>query len=348
MKHKLILFVSGLFICSCSGFNSNNQLNTDTSASRGHLIYSNDLSNAITAFIPSVVEVFCLMEYDVEHYFYNLSSGKHIADESSPTHYQLKSENGIFYDKKNFRAYGGGMIIGATDTEYLILTSRHIVNHADTLINYIKEEGKNTDVPRMRAFLKRIRFAARGQRLSVVKTARVLAGDARADLALISVNRRGNIGKVFKGGVIQNMENVWGSLAVIAGYPSEILQVAMGLTSAAPYPGNFSLDINGTFGYSGGPVFLFDATGGLSFAGIGRSIPGKRVFHVAPDSTLQFATKLLPADIGRLQVEEVPVFGAARMYAVDMRFITRFLTEAMPDLRKKGFVLSKGFENLLD
>ncbi len=348
MRLQLLLPVLSLVIFACSVPHSQHRQAVIKDAARGKLIYSHDLSEAITNFIPSTVEVICTMNYDIEHYFYHLSSGEHIKDENSPTGYQLRDGESILRDKKNFRAFGGGVIVGDSDDEFLILTSRHIIVQEDTIIHYITKKGKNTPVARMRAFLTHIRFTVRGQRHSLEKTARILAGDARADLALVAVSKRGQIGEVFQGSVIHAMNNVWGSLAVIAGYPSEILQVAMGLTSAAPYPGNFSLDINGTFGYSGGPVFLFDDRQELAFAGIGRSIPGKRIFHVVPDSTLQFATKLLPSDIGRLQIEEVPVFGAARMYAVDIRFIKRFLSEAIEGLSKKGFNLAKGFEEILN
>lgn len=346
MRQKLYLILVFLIVYSCASTTDLQQQNTGE-ANRGKLIYSHDLSEAITRFIPSTVEVICTMNYDVEHYFYNTSAGEYIVDKTSPTGYQLQAKKPVLREKKNFRAFGGGVIIGDSKDEFLILTSRHIVVQEDTIVNFIKKNGEDTSVPRMRAFLDRIHFSARGQRHSLVKNARVVAGDSRADLALVAVSKRGRIGKIFYGHVIKELKNVWGSLAVIAGYPSEILQVAMGLTSAAPYPGNFSLDINGTFGYSGGPVFLFDDRQELAFAGIGRSIPGKRVYHVVPDSSLQFATKLLPTDIGNLQIEEVPVLGAARMYAVDIRFIKRFLSEAMQDLGKRGFRLASGFQKML-
>ncbi len=239
MRQLLISIGLSLLIFTCSGSNQNSNKRTAALPNRGNLVYSHDLAKSITRFIPSVVEVLCMMEYDVEHYYYQFSAGQYIADASSPTGYQLKIENGILYDEKNFRAFGGGLIIGWNEKEYLILTSRHIVTQKDTIVHFIKEEGKDTPVARTRAFLKKLRFAVRGYRHSGLKKARVRADDSRADLALISAYKRGNIGDPFSGGVINKMENVWGALAVIAGYPAEILQVAMGLTSAAPYPGNF-------------------------------------------------------------------------------------------------------------
>lgn len=347
MRHISIYFMVYFLFLSCGGTNSSIPPSEIGSLSRGSIIYSHDLSDAITDFLPSVVEVICMMDYDVEHYVYQIEDGQYIIDATSPTGFRLEPGAGILKDKKNFRAFGGGLIVGWSDREYLILTSRHIVTQEDTVTHYVKENGDDTPIIRTQAFLRRLRFAIRGQQHSYLREARVVADDSRADLALVAVLKRDKVGEAYKGSVIKSFENVWGSLAVIAGYPSEILQIAMGLTSAAPYPGNFSLDVNGTFGYSGGPVFTFDEQKGLSFAGVGRSIPGKHVFHVAPDSTLQFATKLLPSDIYHLQIEEIPVFGAARMYAVDIRFILRFLSDAMLELRKSGFELTEPFEKIL-
>lgn len=343
---KIILFCI-LLVTGCSSGRNGDGINSDRS-SKSQLVYSTDLSEQIEDVIPSVVEVVAILDYDVEHYQYERTEiGAYIKDPESKTGYKLQAKGGIKKDSQNIKSFGTGLIIGQSDSRFLILTSHHIVFNPDTISNYITEGRIQTDVVRTRAFLAQKQVAVRSQQFSILREAVIEASDPATDLALISVRSDSRLGQVFRGDLAEYSDKIWGKLGVIAGYPLEVLQISMGLTSGAPYPGNFSLDVSGTFGFSGGPVFLFEPEKGLSFAGIGRCIPGKRVFYVSPDSTLQFSTNLLPTDIQNLQITEMPLLNATRMYAIDLRFISRFIQKSQDQIRKKRFVITKGLQPIL-
>ncbi len=327
---------------SCSLWNQNNELRSDGYAT-DIPVYTHELAESVNKLIPSAINVVTFLSYDIEHFLHERrADGSFIRDDNSVTGYKLIGEK-IIKEENEIKSFGGGLIIGTSDTELLILTSRHIVIHKEEVTNYYFHNGKQTDVPRSRATLRHTESAVRPRFSTNIRPVRILADDPRADLALLVTRNDRRLGVKYEGRVAQDIYPIWGKLGVIVGYPDEVLQVSMGITGAAPYPGNFSIDITGTFGFSGGPVFLLDRKGGLAFAGIGKSVPGKTTFFVAPDSSMQFSTKLFPEDISSLEIRELPVLSQNRMYSVDVNYVINFLRENYPIIDRSEFRLGKGF-----
>ncbi len=307
------------------------------------LWFPNNLAREINRVLPSIIEVAAIVEYRVEEYVYELLDGKYIPDPNSPAGYRLKpGKAGIIESRTSTKAFGAGMVIGKSPTENLILTSRHIVVQKDTITDYIYLMNRYTDIPRTRAILTRNELGIRG-RNNMLRPAAILASDARMDLALITVARKDYLGQEYNGDVLINFSPVSGQFAIAVGYPDEMVQIAMGLTATAPYPGNFSLGIHGDFGFSGGPIFLFDPQKGLQLIGIGKSIPGQRLFYVAPDSSLRFKTRLTTVDIPHLLVDEMPVLAPHRIYGVKIEHVLRFIRNHLGLIERRGFRLSPAF-----
>ncbi len=308
-----------------------------------NLWFPNNLTREINRVLPSIVEVAAVLEYRVEEYVYELIKGKYIPDPNSPVGYRLKQgDAGIIKSKTSHKAFGAGLVIGKSLTENLILTSRHIVVQRDTITDYIYLMNRFTDIPRTRAILIRNELGIRGKH-NILRPATIMASDAKMDLALITVARKDYIGQEYKGDVLINFTPVSGQFAVAIGYPDEMIQIAMGFTASAPYPGNFSLGIHGDFGFSGGPVFLFDPARGLLLIGIGKSIPGQRLFYVTPDSSLRFKTRLTTVDVPHLMVDEMPMLAPHRIYAVRIDYVLRFLRENLGLIERRGFRLAPSF-----
>ena len=299
--------------------------------------------------MPSLVEVVSILDYNIENFVYDVSSGAYVRDPKSPVGYKLdrsEGQNGVIRNKENIQSFGGGLVIGESSENYLVLTSRHIVVHNDTLNYFMRLGGRQTDVLRSRAVIRDARLAIREQERNALYNASLIAESYRTDLALISYSKFQTLNRVYDGAVAENIYPIWGKLGVIMGYPDEVMQLAMGILSDSPYPGNFGININGTFGYSGGPVFLLSKKGALAFAGVGRSVPGKKYFIVQPDTSLQFSTKLFPEDISKLHVREVPILSQSRMYAVDAKAISRFLKETRARLITERFRLAPAFRRM--
>ncbi|RMD99893.1 MAG: serine protease [Calditrichaeota bacterium] len=337
-----LCFLIGLSSCTPFGRQKKSE---ETSRQNQILPFPENLTKAIQEILPSVVEVAAIVEYRVEEYQYELQNGRYIRDPASPVGYRLvKHDNkpGIVTSKANTKAFGAGLVIGLSTDRILILTSRHIVVQEDTLTDYIYLNNHYTDIPRTRAFLKRNELGVRGVS-NTLRAAELFAENARWDLALITAARRDFIGTQYVSHIAQKFEQVWGRFAVVVGYPNEIKQVAMGLTGDSPYPGNFSVGIHGDFGFSGGPVFLFDSGLGLSLIGVGKSVPGKKVFFVTPDSSLRFRTRLHNRDIPHLQVEEMAMLAPHRIYAVQIYQVLRFIREHLDMIERRGYKLSPEF-----
>ncbi|MDQ7054821.1 MAG: hypothetical protein Q9P14_18750 [candidate division KSB1 bacterium] len=308
-----------------------------------NLWFPNNLTREINRVLPSIIEVAAILEYQVEEYIYELINGKYIRDPNSPVGYRLKPGNaGIIQSKTSTKAFGAGLVIGKSLTENLILTSRHIVVQRDTITDYIYLMNRYTDIPRTRAILIRNDLGIRGQN-NILRPASIMASNAKMDLALITVARKDYIGKEYNGDVLVNFAPVSGQFAVAIGYPDEMIQIAMGFTASAPYPGNFSLGIHGDFGFSGGPIFLFDPAKGLLLIGIGKSIPGQRLFYVTPDSSLRFKTRLNTVDIPNLMIDEMPMLAPHRIYGVRIEYVLQFLRENLGLIERRGFRLTPAF-----
>ncbi len=346
MKKQLIIFLLIPLVLSCAFLNKNEKTALLDDAT-DIPIYTHELAESVNSLVPSVINVVTYLEYDIEHFMHvRRPDGSFIRDDESVTGYKLKKD-GIVKDKSEIKSFGGGLIIGESNTEMLILTSRHIVVHHEQVTHYFFHNGQRTDVPRSRATLKHTESAVRPRFSTTNRPVRILADDPRADLALVVTRHDRRLGVMYEGRVASDIYPIWGKLGVIVGYPDEVLQVAMGITGGAPYPGNFSIDITGTFGFSGGPVFLLDRRGGLAFAGIGKSVPGRTIFYVSPDSSLQYITKLYPEDITNLEIRRLPVLSQNRMYSVDINYVINFLRENYPVIDRSEFRLSKGFMQLI-
>ena len=310
-----------------------------------HLLFPTNLTRAVQAILPSVVEVAAVLEYRIEEFVYEKVEGRYIRDPESPVGYRLVNRDdfsGIIYSRSNTKAFGAGIVIGKSPSRYLILTSKHIVVQKDTIIDYIYINNRVTDIPRTRAILIHSELGVRGY-LNILKPALIEVTDPRLDLALISVRRRDLNAREFPAKVLPELQPVTGHFAVAIGYPDEIQQVAMGLTSAAPYPGNFSVGIHGDFGFSGGPILIFKPEDGLVLAGIGKSIPGKRMFFVTPDSSLWFRTRLNIQDIPHLKTEELPLLSPHRIYGIKIEHVLRFLHSQIGLLERKGYKIGGDF-----
>ena len=309
--------------------------------------FPNNLQNAISKALPSVIEVVAVLEYRIEEYAYETKDDEYIRDPNSPVGYKLRGHNsGIIESQAPITAFGGGIIIGANESEILILTSEHLVVHADTVTNFIYRRHKVSDIPRTRAFLVHEELSVRegGARL---RPARLVAADGRFDIALISVLKKDYLGHVYTGDVLGLAPPEIGTFAVVVGDPDEIQQVSIGLVNEAPYPGNFSVSVHGDFGFSGGPIFVFEAGAGLLFAGISKSVPGERIFFVTPDSSLRYTTQLSYSDVPHLQIEEIAVLSPLRIFGVEMKHLVNFLKKNMAYFDRKRFRLSPALEPFL-
>ncbi|MFQ5629485.1 MAG: hypothetical protein ACE5I1_12050, partial [bacterium] len=115
----------------------------------------------------------------------------------------------------------------------------------------------------------------------------------------------------------------------------------------APSPGNFSISTYGDFGYSGGPVFAYKPPDGFIFIGIGRSIPAKTIFYVAPDDNIQSRFYLTPTDIGHLKIRRLHFVNPSRMYAINMKYVAAFIKKNYTTITRDRFILSVNFRKLL-
>lgn len=328
-----------LLIVACA--EQNQKLSPDRiSTSAQGALFPDDMSAAVQEILPSIREVVSLLEYDVEEYRYVMRDDSYIKDPASPVGYRLKpGKDGVRTSKSNTQAFGAGLIVGESPKNFLLLTSRHVIVHEDTVTKYFYKDGKRTDIPRIRAFLRHYELGVRANS-GLIREAEVIADEVRSDLALISFSREHLLARPFDGDISMQKSPQVGQLGLIVGYPQEILQVGMGIVSPSPYPGNFSVSVSGNFGFSGGPVFLYSVRRGISFAGICKSIPGKRIYYIAPDSSLQITGKLLPDELEQLRIEMMTVLNSYRIYAVNNAFIFRFLREYLPMIKRHNFVLS--------
>jgi hypothetical protein len=345
MKTKAIsILLSLLVLLNCRSTNPRVEY-----SSENRQPFPYELTEEIKNVLPSVVEVVSIIEYEVHEYIYALDAvGDFIEDASSPFGFRFASTNPdsmILKRKESQIAFGSGVLIGSSQSAFLILTSRHVVFHEDSIVQYVKINKKKTNAPFLKAYLKRNDLAVRGRNNSLI-AARHLADEIKSDLALLAVSEKLIKGKVLDAKIAQKNTPEPGQLAVVIGYPDEIKQAALGLTGQAPYPGNFSISTYGDFGYSGGPVFAYSPPDGLVFIGIGRSIPAKTVYYIAPDEKIQNRFYLLPGDIQRLTIRRLNIVNPSRMYAINKKYVTDFIKKSYRKITDNDFVLAINFRNL--
>lgn len=308
-----------------------------------------ELTKKINDVLPSVVEVVSVIDYEVHEFIYALDAiGNFIEDASSPNGFRFASTNPdsmILKRKDSQIAFGSGVVVGSNQNAFLILTSRHVVFHEDSIVQYVEIDKKKTDAPLLKAYLKRHDLAVRGRNNNLIAAHR-LTDEIKSDLALLSVVGQPISGKVLDTKIEQKNTPELGQLAVVIGYPDEIKQAAIGLTGEAPYPGNFSISAYGDFGYSGGPVFTYLPPDGLVFVGIGRSIPAKAVFYIAPDEKIQSRFYLMPNDIHQLTIRRLNMVNPSRMYAINMKYVADFIKKNNRMISDENFVLGENFRKL--
>jgi S1-C subfamily serine protease len=303
---------------------------------------SPQLQEKVRRIVSSVVGVAAVFDYRLEFFYHEMAEGRFITDATSPTGYRLtKERDPITVAQKVQKVNGGGLIIYRDERKTLILTSEHILTSPDTILTFLRDAaGKTTNVPSTRAIKKRVTYHVIDQ-INQLVPAEVLHTDARADLGLVTVVSSPALGMPFPSTIAYKSEVQWGDLAYVFGYPREIKQLTTGIISPAPYPGTFSLDVVGRFGFSGGPVFVIRPDGELELAGIIRGVPVSKFSYVAPPPEALPGQNLAPGDLPKMTAEEFDLIEYGTVYAIGAEKIGRFLKASVPLLEKKGIYLPR-------
>lgn len=341
---RFLLIYSFIALQACTG--SRRQAGVLPPSSQFPLKLTQEIRNVL----PAVVEVVTIIEYDVEEYAYAMDAeGNYLPDPDSPFGFRFASshpDSMILRRRDQQVAFGSGVLIGKNQNAYLILTSRHIVFHEDSIVQYIETDTHKTTAPLFKAYLRRNDLAIRGENNALI-AARLIAEELRSDLALLEVSSRLISGALLNVPVAPPTQSTWGHLAIIVGFPDEIKQVSMGLTGTAPYPGNFSISTYGDFGFSGGPVFRYVPEEGLQFIGIGRSIPAKTLTFVGPDEKLSNRLFLSVRDIPNLRIQRFHLVNPSRIFAINLEYITAFIRKNYNMLISNKYILCESLRKVM-
>jgi hypothetical protein len=292
--------------------------------------------------VATVVGVTAVADYRFEFFQHEQVEGRFVPEAGSPTGYRLaKIANPILISKKLQKVNGGGIILYRDDRNTVILTCEHILTSPDTLRTYYRDaSGNETKVLASRGIKKRTMHQVINQ-INQMQSVEVLHADARVDLGLVLVATSPTLGAPFRYRIAYQNEVKWGDLAFVFGYPREIKQLTIGMISPAPYPGTFSLDVVGRFGFSGGPVFVVRPGGELELAGIIRGVPVNKLQYVAPPPEVPPGQPLTADDLTLLTAQEYDQIEYGMVYAVGAERIGKFLKESAPILEKKGIFLPR-------
>ncbi len=290
--------------------------------------------------VATVVGVTAVADYRLEFFQHEQVGGRFVPEAGSPTGYRLaKVAKPILISQKIQKVNGGGIIIYRDERNTVILTCEHILISPDTLRTYYRDAGGNeTKVLASRGIKKRTTHHVINQ-INQMQPVEVLHTDARVDLGLVLVATSPTLGAPFLHRIAYQNEVKWGDLAFVFGYPREIKQLTIGMISPAPYPGTFSLDVVGRFGFSGGPVFVVRPGGELELAGIIRGVPVNKLQYVAPPPEVPPGQPLTAEDLNLLTAQEYDQIEYGMVYAVSAERIGKFLKESLPILEKKGIFL---------
>ncbi|MDZ7311873.1 MAG: serine protease [candidate division KSB1 bacterium] len=307
-----------------------------------HGLISPRAQENIRSVVASVVGVAAMFDYRLDFFRYETVNGQFIPDAISPTGYRLaKVANPITTAKKIQKVHGGGLIIYRDDRNTVILTTEHILSSPDTIRTYYRDAaGNETKVLSSRAVKKRTTHHVIDQ-INQLLPAEVLHTDPRADLGLVMVTTSQTLGLTFPYSIAYKSEVKWGDVAFVFGFPREIKQLSVGLISPSPYPGVFSLDVVGRFGFSGGPVFVIRPGGDLELAGIIRGVPVNKLQYIAPPPEILPGQNLQADDLERTTAQEIDMIEYGTVYALGVEKIGRFLKDSVPILEKKGIYLSR-------
>lgn len=336
-SHRLnfILFVTFLAVCGCAS----REKRVDFS---DHSLLSPRIQEKVRGVVASVVGVSAVFDYRLEFFQYEQVAGRFVPDAGSPTGYQLaKVAKPILASKKIQKVNGGGLIIYHDERHTVILTCEHILNSPDTLRTYYRDAaGNETKVLASRGIKTRTTYHAINQ-INQMQPIEVLRVDPRMDLGLVLVATTPSLGVPFPHRIAYKTELKWGDLAFVFGYPREIKQLTAGLISPAPYPGSFSVDVVGRFGFSGGPVFVVRPPGELELAGIIRGVPINKLQYVSPPPEIPPGQPLTAEDLTLLTAQEYDQIEYGMVYAVGAERIEKFLRESAPILEKRGIFLPR-------
>jgi hypothetical protein len=310
-------------------------------ASADYSLISPRIQEKVRGAVASVVGVTAVTDYRLEFFQHAQVEGGFVPDAASPTGYRLaKVANPILVSKKIQKVNGGGIILYRDERNTVILTCEHILTSPDTLRTYYRDaSGNETKVLASRGIKKRTTHQVINQ-INQMQSVEVLYTDARADLGLVLVATSPSLGVPFPHRIAYQNEVKWGDLAFVFGYPREIKQLTIGMISPAPYPGTFSLDVVGRFGFSGGPVFVVRPGDELELAGIIRGVPVNKLQYVAPPPEVPPGQPLNADDLTMLTAQEYDQIEYGMVYAVGADRIGKFLKDSAPVLEKKGIYLS--------
>jgi hypothetical protein len=293
---------------------------------------------------PSVVGVGAMDEYTVTVFNHALVGNRFVKDAASPTGYRLsRGTDAITTKDTTIEVHGSGLIIYHDERKAIVLTSRHTLYASDTLSTYYRDSlGNATDVLCTRAIRKQSQYFINDQN-NFLKVATVLHTDVKSDLGLISVETKMPIGSTLPLAVGYRTKLDWGDLAFIFGFPKQVKQLAFGVISPAPYPGNFVVDAVTRFGYSGGPILVVRPDGSLELAGITRALPVSQVQYAEPPTSVLLGGHIAPDEMLHLKAQQLQLIEYGTVYGIGTEKIGRFLEESRDILEKKGVRLMERF-----
>jgi len=331
---QIFIFVF-IFTLACHRASFNDRVDLST-----YSLISPRSQENIRALAPSVVGIAAVFEYRIEFFQHELAGGQFVADAASPTGYRLAAgSNQVMTTKKIQKTTGGGLVIYRDMQQAVILTCEHVVISPDTIVTFYRDlSGNETKIMASRAIKRNATHHFINQ-VNQLEKAEILYTDARMDLGLLTVATKPSVGELFNSSIAYKAEVKWGDVAYVFGYPREIKQLSLGLVSPAPYPGAFSLDVVGRYGFSGGPVFVVRPGGALELAGVIRGVPVTKLRYLAPAPDLTSGQLLQPDDLKQIAVEEHDLIEFGTVYAIGAEKIGRFLKASQSTLEAKGIFL---------
>jgi len=338
-KSILVMCLFAPLVLSCSARTTVPTPRTELS------LLSGELRANIRKVEKSIVGINTTIFYDVQTFNYDLRDGNYVADPLSPVKYKLRSENGnggIVHEKDTKTLSGGGLIISVNPngSSYAVITSSHLVSPPETTdVYYVDKQGDQTDILFRRYVVKDVKISLVGTGIWEARS-RLIADDPITDLAIIKVQTTNNIGPPFSGDLAYDMNLSWGDWVFIFGYPKSIKQMTGGWVSKAPYKGNIAVDAVVRFGFSGGPVFaISEKQGTLSFAGVIKSVPRRKIEYLSHDGTLPAGYHLKQDDIESLLVKQEILVEYGTAYFVSPNTIRDFFRHSKAFLENDGINL---------
>jgi S1-C subfamily serine protease len=302
------------------------------------------IQEGIRRVVPSVVGVGSYFDYRMEQFHHELSNGSFIRDVSSRTGYRLTGGlSAVSIFDTTMRVHGTGVILYNDDRRAVVLTSEHILASDDTLrIFYRDSLGAATDVLYSQAIRTKSTFYVNDQHDRAIR-AEILHTDAQADLGLLLVESLSPTGVPFPFDIAYDAKLDWGDIGFVFGYPHQSKQVALGIISPSPLPGDFVIDAATRFGYSGGPIIIVRENNKLELGGIMRAIPASELDYVAPPPSVPPGEFLDTENIRQLRAAQTYLVESGTAYGVGAETIGEFLKSSLLRLENRGISLPRRF-----